>query len=356
MMQNIIQHAARMASIVMISIVGIPASASFEAQSVSAKAGRCSIYDPRPKCTETYRNANRRLFGLPTLEKIRRDKKHSDSKSELIVATVSLKSTGGVALVLQRDRERTPTVEIRQMLRSDRRLVPKPISVKIPESTWNMIVAKGKMLSPVYATDKMWVCGAIFTVELVDGYGNISAPVGDSCGNEPRGIFFEVLAEAALAQLPHCAALYPEGYKPTLDRLTACFVLGGEKMAAAELFNELERDLFWQSFGKADPSEIRPLFEEDVIFSWPGIPLIQDADTAAEFWAGGWFFSVDLQYDSFHATTPNSVWVSGDVIVEPLKGAGDVEGRIGMFTAQWLRGADGKFRMHRFEHSGTRAP
>ena len=355
-MQKIIRRAARVASIVIITTGGVPSSASSEAQSVSIKAGRCSSYDPRPKCTEDYRNAKRQLFGLPTLEKIRRHKKHSGAKSELIVSTVSLKPTGGVSLVLQRDREGTPTVEIRQMLRSDRPLVPKPISVKIPESTWNMIVAKGKMLSPVYVTDEVSVCGATFTVELMDGNGTISAPVGDSCGNEPRGLFFEVLAQAALAQLPHCAALYPEGYKPTLNRLTACFVLGGEKMAAAELFNELERDLFWQSFGKADPSEIRPLFEEDIIFSWPGIPLIQDADTAAEFWAGGWFFSVDLQYRSFHAETPNNVRVAGDVMVDSPDGAGDMQSRTGMFTAQWLRGADGKFRIHRFEHSGISAP
>jgi hypothetical protein len=57
-------------------------------------------------------------------------------------------------------------------------------------------------------------------------------------------------------------------------------------MVATELVNELERDDFWRSIGKADPSKIRPLFEDDIQFSWSGIPMIPGADTASEFWAG----------------------------------------------------------------------
>jgi hypothetical protein len=227
--QNTIKRAARVLSLLIISIGGITSGGSTEVPSVIAKAGRCSSYDPRPKFTENTRNAKRKQFGLPTLEKIRQLKKHRGSRSELIVATVSLKANGGIALVLQRDREGTPTVEIRQMLRSERLVRPKPIKVKIPEATWSIIVARGEALNLVYATDEAIVCGATFTVELVDEKGDIRAPVGDSCGNEPRGLFFLVLAEAALAQLAPCASLYPDGYSATLERLTACFALSGNQ-------------------------------------------------------------------------------------------------------------------------------
>lgn len=331
----------------------ILSSSPSDAQIVRAKAGRCSSYDPRPQCTNDYRNAKRKQFGLPTLEKIRQLNGYAGPKSELIVATVSLKTRGGIALVLQRDRKGMPTIEIRQMLRRDRSARPKPISVTIPETTWSVIVAKGMALNPVYATDEVLVCGATFTVELVDEKGNIHAPVGDSCGNEPRGSFFQALAEAALAQLPHCAALYPDGYDATLDRLTSCFALGGNEMAAAELFNELERGDFWRSLGQGGLSEIRPLFEDEITFSWPGIPVIKDAGTAAEFWAGDWLYAVDLQYDSFHGETADRVRVEGSVMAERPEGEGEIQSRAGPFTAIWQRGADGKFRMHRFEHSGT---
>lgn len=183
------------------------------------------MYDPRPKCTEDSRNAKRRQFGLPTLEKIRQQKKHHGSTSEQIVATLSLKAKGGVALVMQRDRKGAPTIEIRQMLSRGGLLRPKPIRVKIREDTWNIILAKGKALNLVYATDEVLICGAAFTVELVDEMGNIRAPVGDSCGNEPRGLFFKALAEAALAQLPLCDSLYPDEDNATLDRLITCFAL-----------------------------------------------------------------------------------------------------------------------------------
>jgi hypothetical protein len=330
---------------------GILWGESAEAQSFGAKSGRCSNYDPRPKCTEGYRNATRKKFGLPTLEKIRRRNGYAGSKSELIVTTVVFKTGGGVALVLQRDRNGAPIVEIREMVTNVRRSGPKLISVKIPEATWDMIVAKGKALDLVYATDEVLVCGAIFTVELTDGRGNIRAPVGDSCGNEPRGLFFEALAEAALAELPHCAALYPDGYDATLDRLTACFALSGQQMVAAELFNELEvDDFFWSSMGRTDPSKIRLFFEDTITFSWPGIPLIQGAETAAEFWASDWLYSVDLQYDTFHAETPDRVSVKGSVIVDKPEGEEGVKGRTGPFNSIWQRGADGKFRLQRFEH------
>lgn len=344
------------AFILLNAVSGIPISLAVEAQS-GAKFRKCSNYDPRPKCTEAYRNATRKRFGLPTLEKIRQRNGYAGPKSglpksELMLTTVAFKTGGGVALVLQRDRKGIPTVEIRQMLRSDRPSGSKPISVKISEASWDMIVATGNTLDPVYAADEVFVCGAIFTVELMDGKGNIRAPVGDSCGNEPRGLFFEAIAEAALAQLPHCSALYPEGYNATLDRLSACFVLSGEQMAAAELFNALESIYFWR-LGKADPSEIRSLFADDIIFSWHGIPLIQDAETAAEFWAGDWFYPVDLEYDSFHAETRDRVRVGGSVIIEQSEGEGGMNGRTGPFSTIWQRGADGKFRMQRFEYSGT---
>lgn len=324
------------------------------AQSDPPKIASCSHYDQHPKCTEDERDARRKRFGLQTLDTIHRRHGRSSAKSELVVGTALIKRSGGLALVFQRDLEGKPAVEIHRILRNGQSRDRQPLRAKIPEEAWDAIIANGDALQLVYAADEVLVCGASFTIELVDGAGNVRAPVGDGCGNEPRSVYFDFLAETAIAQLPHCAALVPSRSDRNLDRLEQCFVLQGDKMVAAELHNILDSPdgwPFWESNGRADASEIQPLLDRNIEFSWPGIVLIDDAETAAQFWSGGWLFQYKFRHDVVYAESSDRVRVGGHVMRELPEDDGWTRKQAGTFISIWQRGDDGKFRMLHFEYS-----
>ena len=340
------------ASTLMMLVVGICAEAPVAAE--SAMATKCAYYDPRPHCSEKEREARRKIFGLPTLEKIQRRTMRGGEASELIVATVMVKQRGGLALVLQRDRGGTPIVEIHSMPVSSRPADYQPIKAVIPEAIWALALSKGNALDLVYDTDEVLVCGANFSVEIMDKVGNVRAPDGDSCGGEPRGVYFDFLAEAALQQLPHCAALMPSISDWVPEKLVACFDLRGDKMIAAELYNRLqllEDRSFWETNdGWTDPSEILPLLDEEISFLWPGTPMMDDAEMVANFWTGGWLATVQFKTGPIYAGTDGSARVEGRVVFESGTSEGVERQASGTFTSTWLKGADGKFRMRRFDY------
>ena len=329
------------------------ARASANERSHQKQATSCSYYDPSPNCTEVERNVRRKKFGLSNLEELRRRHERGSNKSELIVGTVAIKQRGGLALVFQRDADGMPSAEIRRMLGDSKSSQHEPLHAKIPEAIWSDILAKGKALNLVYATDEALVCGADFTIELVDGAGDVRAPVGDSCGNEPRGVYFDILANAAIAQLPYCAALVTDS-DWAADKLNECFALRGDKMLAAKLYNALhtlDKIPFWEANGRADSSDVRPLFSDEIEFSWPGIPLINDSETAAEFWTGSWLFPFEFQYDAIDADTVGKMRIDGHVVLEQHDDEGSKKERAGTFSSIWLKDPDGTFRMRRFSYS-----
>jgi hypothetical protein len=95
------------------------------------------------------------------------------------------------------------------------------------------------------------------------------------------------------------------------------------------------------------------LFDDDVTSPWSGLPLIRDAQTAPEFLAGAWFYPAELQYGSFHEETRDRVRVGDSVVFEQSEGDVGMNGRTATFTAIWRRDADGKCRLHLFEHLKT---
>lgn len=333
--------------------ISLFASTSADARSHQQQATTCSYYDPRPHCTEIERNARRKKFGLPKLEQLRRRHEQELNKIELIVGTVAIKQRGGLALVFQRDANGMPSAEIRRMLWDGKSSQYEPLYAKIPEAIWSAVLAKGKALKLVHATDEALVCGADFTIELVDGAGDVRAPVGDSCGNQPRGVYFDILANAAIAQLPHCAALVTDS-DWAADKLDECFALRGDKMVAAKLYNALhtlDQIPFWEANGRADPSDLRPLFSDEIEFSWAGIPLINDSETAAKFWTGSWLFPFEFQYDAIDADSAGRVRIDGRVVLEHRDEEGSTKERSGTFSSIWLKGPEGTFRMRRFSYS-----
>jgi hypothetical protein len=179
----------------------------------SAKALDCGAYNPNPDCTQETRARLHKSFGLPPIERMRRN-------GALIVGIMQLKRGSGLALVFKRDRKGKPSVEIfHQGTKSQ------PLRTHITQQAWEAIVSKGGALGDVFARDDVYTCGATFTIEIIDEKGLLRAPVGDSCGNEPRGVYFDVLAKSAIEHLPHCAAIESEGQGDATQKLLSCVQL-----------------------------------------------------------------------------------------------------------------------------------
>jgi hypothetical protein len=193
------------------------------AQNASASVSECGAYDPNPKCTEETRSRLHKSFGLPALEEMQKKTSSRRTNNPLIIAIIEMKNGAGLALVFRNDRKGVPSVKIyRQRSKQDGRRYP-PLRAAIPKEAWDRVITKGNALDDVFAREEVYLCGASFTIEIVDTAGKLRSPVGDSCGHEPRSVYFNILARTAIEQMPHCAALQPEAGEDDVYKLLACF-------------------------------------------------------------------------------------------------------------------------------------
>jgi hypothetical protein len=190
----------------------------------SAKVAQCGAYNPDPECTQKTRTRLHKSFGLAPIERMQRN-------GELIVGIMQLKRGAGLALVFTRDRKGKPSVEIYRQRTKDQPSQYPPLRTHITQEAWEAAIAKGRALGDVFAREDVYTCGATFTIEIIEETGTLRTPVGDSCGNEPRGVYFEILAKSAIEQLPHCAAIETEWRDAAAQKLLACFELRGDQKA-----------------------------------------------------------------------------------------------------------------------------
>ncbi len=325
-----------------------------EAREARKSAGACTTnVNVDARCTTAERRKLHAQFGLPSLEVMHRKASRKAEQGDIIIAIGKFKLAGGLALIFQRDRQGAPWVEIREL--SERfQLRPRlPIRAKLPVMVWEDVVAKGKALD-VEKYEDFCLGGGSFTIEVIDNAGAIRTRMYDVCGGYPGNAFFSYLAKIALSQIPDCKALFPADYEPAIRQLKTCFALQGQKEVAAELINHLDSSgdaRFWRTNGRADASDVQTFFDKETSFSWPGIPLIQNGEDAAEFWTGGWLFPFEFTPEAYHAETNDRVRVEGYVVIEQKVDDGWSERRQGSFTSVFVRHADGKFRMRSFVHS-----
>jgi hypothetical protein len=195
----------------------------------TTKAAGCGAYDPNPKCTEKARRDLHKSFGLLSIEQMHQKRLNAGLDSELIIGIIQIKRRPGLALVFHRDRKGQPLVEVyRQHTKEQPSRYPS-LRTHITEESWQAVVAKGSALNDIFAREEVYTCGATFNIEIIDETGTLRTPVGDSCGHEPRGIYFDALAQSAIEQLPQCAALNTEWQNDATQRLLACFQSRGSK-------------------------------------------------------------------------------------------------------------------------------
>ena len=341
--------------LVALFLIGVNvAQAPSYAKTAKKKAGSCDYPNRVSSCTEMDRKALHAVFGLPPLKAMYRQQKTAGATNDLIVGIAEFKLGGGLALIFQRDRQGNPWAEIYEKPPLNGAPQTMPLRARIPEAIWNEVVAKGRSLDTEYYDDRICVGGGAFTVEAMDSAGAIRARVGEVCGGDPGIELFSFLADTAVAQIPHCAALQPDTFNSGLNKLKDCFALNGEKRAAADLYNLLEASQILRSIGRADPSEIQFLFDVAISLSWSGVPPVRGPEAASEFWGREWLFPVRLKYENIHAETNDRVRVEGYVTSEEQEGQGWRKGRTGSFTSVWIRGKDGNFRIRKFSYSGKK--
>lgn len=207
-----------------------------------------------------------------------------------------------------------------------------PLTAPVPDDVWRSVIERSahfdRELVPLpgearpkrkdaYQDIVMCIHSWVFTVEATDPpKGNGQQPtvrrrVEDACQNGLAEAYAGELRRAAVPLLPHCAQLDREQNRNEASLLSACRLLEGDRLAAAEVFNRVE--LLNDVEGPDDASSIRHLFESDAVVDWAG-QRNEGSGSAARFWAtkigeGEW--RTLLYYDAIRGEGADRVRLTG---------------------------------------------
>jgi hypothetical protein len=188
--------------------------------------------------------------------------------------------------------------------------------------------------------------GETHTVEAIDKEGDIRTRV-ESCIEGSASRYFHNLARIAVAQFPYCAAIDRNEYSNAdSSRLVECSRLDGDRMTAAEFHNQLERHDFGCCLKTEQSSKIEYMFDDAILFSWPGMPVVRDKASAAKMW-----INESITEQRIYADAHDSVRLEGLITICETEKADLSERLNAPFTTAWKRGPDGQFRMHSFSYS-----
>lgn len=166
-----------------------------------------------------------------------------------------------------------------------------PAEALVPAGVWEEVLDRSvhfdrELVSPPAPkaeSGAMVICihSWVYTVEASDPASK-DAPsrprrdVEDACENGLGEAYASALAELALPLLPYCAALDPRQHRNTVSLLRACEALRGDRLAAAEAYNQamslrlaLDRD-------SAD--DVDRLFATPAVLVWDGQRFDRPAD------------------------------------------------------------------------------
>lgn len=307
---------------------------------------RCRYeYNRYSECSKRERRRLNKQFDLPPIEELfRRQAKRSD----VVIASVSFKLGGGLAMVFQRDRSGKPYAEIRRAPIAGMRY--EPVRVALTEETWRAITAKSRIIDTnLYEDDNVCVGGSSFNLQAIDHLGTFRARLGDVCGEHPGNWFFQELAGIALSELPLCEGLEPEGYGEAWagHKLYDCFLLSGDRSLAGAAYNFLEGANFWSTWN-SDESGTRARLAERVVFRWPGMSLPDSGSELARSLNEQSFEPFELETTSYAGEANGSVVVRGRIKVRNKGEYGSEYRMFGTFRSVWIKHAEHGFSLSSF--------
>lgn len=151
-----------------------------------------------------------------------------------------------VAISFVRAPGRDPTVFV-HFPRREGEPASEPLQAPVPRAVWGDVLFRSAGFDRSFVplapgTTSICLHSWVYTIEASDPprHGRPARTrrkTEDACQDGPGETYAVELERAALALLPHCAALDPEQHRNEASMLAACRTLSGDRMAAAEVLN-----------------------------------------------------------------------------------------------------------------------
>jgi hypothetical protein len=290
-------------------------------------------------CKKSERKKQREAFGLPSIAVYR------GLESQAVrVFEDNANGWPRFALVFYEDRNRVPMVEIRRPLNPDGTSRRPALVARLDPKDWRTVVAKQQLLQTPYVETEVCTDGFTRTIEAIDDKGQVTTRVEHSCGENPVNTYFLYLTQLAVDQFDHCRAIETRwDIKEGQDKLVYCTGFDGNKMAAAELFNQLKAEEFNCCRSITNLTEIVHLFDDDIVFAWPGQSIATTAEAAAKLW-----LEKEPDIMNYIGETSDQVRAEGRIKLATDENSETTETISAPFASVWKKGPDGQFRMQNF--------
>lgn len=317
--------------------------------------GDCRDDDMVDRCSPRQQRKVRRLFGVKSLEA------HRDAGDQVRRAFyVDGYGNDVVAIAFVRPKGHGPTLFVHFPRRGDEERI-EPLQAPVPQDVWDSVLDRWRDFDrkrqgpqpPTKVSDPdvvMTLCihSWVYTVEATDPALAGSRPATlrrkteDACDNGLAEAYATELQRVAVPLLPACARLDREMHRNEATLLSACRLLRGDRLAAAEVMNRL--DELRRVDGPEEAPEIAGLFARHAEIKWAGESLDRK-DGAAAAWArriaeGG---RTILYYDSVEGESADRVRFLGQFSRYVEDGERSLQARVEQI---WVR-EDGEFRIER---------
>jgi hypothetical protein len=230
-------------------------------------------------CALEYQRYLLTLYGLESLEA------HRDAGNQVRRAFyVDGHGQDVIAISFVRSKGHDPVVRIDRPRRTGDATV-EPLQAPIPEEVWEATLARSNLFDrklvplPESVSGDIIVCvhGWVYTVEAADPAISRDRPAelrrktGNSCDDDLLESYAAEIYRAAVPLIEPCRRKWGSG--PSL--LAACFMLKGDRLAAAAVANRLERfDSLetnrFRALESSDGRTIEGLFDHDAAIDWNG--------------------------------------------------------------------------------------
>lgn len=221
----------------------LPADGSL-AQAQSGPGVDCRDDQGVDRCPEAEQRRVRALYGVGSIEE------HRTAGDQVRrVFYVDGYGRDMVAISFVRARGRDPMVRI-DYPRREGQPRPEPLAAPVPQAVWDDILGRSRNFERSFAPRpdddpnviRMCIHPWVYTIEAADpAIGHQPATsrrkTEDACEGGPGALYAREVERAALALIPHCAALDTEQHRREASMLAACRILRGDRLAAAEALN-----------------------------------------------------------------------------------------------------------------------
>ena len=278
--------------------------------------GDCRDDDGVDRCSADQQRRVRELFGVKPIEA------HRDAGDQVRRAFyVDGYGNDVVAIMFIRPKGGDPSLWIHFPKASDGTR-SEPLQAPVPAEVWDGVIRRSshfdKPLHPLPEarsdSGEITLCihSWVYTVEATDPAAGEYRPATlrrkteDACDDGLAEVYAGELQRAAVALLPPCDRLDRSQHRNEATLLSTCRLLRGDRLAAAEVMNQLEEFRYVE--GPEEAVLLRGLFAYDARIDWAGEAL-DTANKPAETWAkkmaeGG---RTSLYYDYIEGESANRV-------------------------------------------------